>query len=193
MYLAILNAAYLPSNSIFPKKVMDKLKRIQPIFTQGTTQQQMLVEDRWGIGQAVLNHQYPSVSVLLVDIVGFTPLSARVEPRTMVSILNNIFSAFDDILDIHSMEKVRTIGYNIYFLTVNVVSYCEFSDAYLCVGNMTKPLPNHPEMAVLAGWHMLQYVKTLPAIADVKINLRIGISCGPVTGRIPFNNNEFCC
>ncbi len=30
----------------------------------------------------------------------------------MVSILNNIFSSFDDILDAHNMEKIRTIGYH---------------------------------------------------------------------------------
>jgi hypothetical protein len=49
---------------------MSKLKNAQPKFKQGLSMQQLKVIDQWGSGQAVLNHQYPSVSVLLVDIVG---------------------------------------------------------------------------------------------------------------------------
>ncbi|HBY80684.1 MAG TPA: adenylate/guanylate cyclase domain-containing protein, partial [Cyanobacteria bacterium UBA11148] len=44
------------------------------------------------------------------DIVGFTELAAQTSPIELVEILNEIFSEFDQLVDAHSLEKIKTIG-----------------------------------------------------------------------------------
>ncbi len=75
-----------------------------------------------------LSHAYPDVSVVLADIVGkydclsthcllvlivgtgFTAMSSTITPQELVTILNTIFSKFDDIMEDLHLEKIRTIG-----------------------------------------------------------------------------------
>jgi class 3 adenylate cyclase len=41
---------------------------------------------------------------------GFTKLSAKLPPQEMVTLLNEIFGAFDTLVEKHGLEKIRTIG-----------------------------------------------------------------------------------
>lgn len=41
--------------------------------------------------------RFDSVTALFADIVGFTPLSARIEPEQAVEMLNEVFSVFDQM------------------------------------------------------------------------------------------------
>jgi class 3 adenylate cyclase len=43
--------------------------------------------------------------------IGFTNLSSRISPHELVALLNDLFTIFDDIMDNHNLEKVRTVGY----------------------------------------------------------------------------------
>jgi len=67
-------------------------------------------------------------------------------------------------------------------MTYLFIFYCEFSDAYLCVGNMTMPLANHQMRALELGWEMIQYVQRFLVERGYDVNLRIGINCGPIFG-----------
>jgi len=42
---------------------------------------------------------YTEASILFADMVGFTPLSARLAPVEVVELLNEAFSFFDSLLD----------------------------------------------------------------------------------------------
>ncbi len=53
---------------------------------------------------------YTDASILFADMVGFTPLSAKLDPIEMVELLNEAFSFFDSLLDKYDVEKIRTIG-----------------------------------------------------------------------------------
>ncbi|HEY9299175.1 MAG TPA: adenylate/guanylate cyclase domain-containing protein, partial [Phormidium sp.] len=53
---------------------------------------------------------FSEVTVMFADIVGFTELSSRVSPTELVEILNEIFSEFDGLAEIHNLEKIKTIG-----------------------------------------------------------------------------------
>ena len=50
------------------------------------------------------------VTVMFSDIVGFTALSERTSPDTLVATLNECFSLFDTACLEHGVEKIKTIG-----------------------------------------------------------------------------------
>jgi hypothetical protein len=53
---------------------------------------------------------YSDVTVLFADLAGFTEFSSTVSPRTLVKVLNRIFSAFDEVAERCGVEKIKTIG-----------------------------------------------------------------------------------
>lgn len=61
-------------------------------------------------GQQNIADGFPEVTILLADLVGFTQLSSRKNPKELVALLNAIFSAFDRLTDRHGLEKIKTIG-----------------------------------------------------------------------------------
>ena len=55
----------------------------------------------------VIADKVPAVTILFADIVGFTPRAEKMEPEALVSFLNGIFSAFDDLTAKHGLEKIK--------------------------------------------------------------------------------------
>src|SRR4029079_13588860 len=58
----------------------------------------------------IIAERFDDASVLFADIVGFTPLSARLSPTELIESLNHVFSGFDELADHHKLEKIKTIG-----------------------------------------------------------------------------------
>ena len=50
-------------------------------------------------GETNIADSHPDVTVLVADLVGFTTLSAHIDPELVVQLLNEIFSAFDLLTD----------------------------------------------------------------------------------------------
>jgi len=46
---------------------------------------------------------------MFADLVNFTQLTESLSPAQMVSLLNKIFSSFDDISDKYGVEKIRRL------------------------------------------------------------------------------------
>ena len=53
---------------------------------------------------------YEFASVLFADVVGFTPMAAAMTPMRVVNLLNDVFHCFDDLVEKHDLEKIKTIG-----------------------------------------------------------------------------------
>ena len=70
-------------------------------------------------GQVITPEQYDSVTISFVDIVDFTNLCASSSPIQIIDLLNELFSAFDALIEQHDVYKVETIG-----------------DAYMCVSGL---------------------------------------------------------
>jgi response regulator RpfG family c-di-GMP phosphodiesterase len=79
----------------------------------------MPVAEQLKQGQQIIADSFAEVTVLFADIVDFTRLSADHTPIEVVSLLNQIFSAFDRLAQQHGVEKIKTIG-----------------DAYMAVGGL---------------------------------------------------------
>jgi class 3 adenylate cyclase len=67
------------------------------------------IADRVARGE-VVNDQHDNVAVLFVDLVGFTTMSAEMDPSDVVLLLENIFGVCDRVMNTHNMMKIKTIG-----------------------------------------------------------------------------------
>jgi adenylate cyclase len=105
--------------------------------------------------------RFDEVSVLFADIVGFTPLSATMEPEDLVERLNTVFTYFDSLAEHYGVEKIRTIG-----------------DTYMVASGI--PVPRHDHAHALAGMalDMLAYA------AQGSLSFRIGINSGPAVAGV---------
>ena len=110
---------------------------------------------------------YDDVSVLFLDFVGFTRMPVSREPKRLISELNEIFSTFDQIIEHHACERIKTIG-----------------DAYLAVANMPSPNPDHAIDITTAAIKMLRYLQRRNASHPVQWTCRIGIHTGSVVGSV---------
>ncbi|MEE8490850.1 MAG: adenylate/guanylate cyclase domain-containing protein [Acidimicrobiia bacterium] len=102
-----------------------------------------------------------SVSVLFADIVGFTPLSAEMEPEEMVDQLNEVFTYFDTLADKYGCEKIRTIG-----------------DAYMVASGVPTPRNDHAQALAAMALEMLDYS------SQGRFSFRLGINSGPVVAGV---------
>jgi len=110
---------------------------------------------------------YGEVTVLFADIVDFTPLSARLAAPELVRLLNQVFSAFDALADKYGLEKIKTIG-----------------DAYMVVGGLPDPHPAHAVAVADMALDMQQEIARFARGASEPLQLRIGISTGPVVAGV---------
>jgi class 3 adenylate cyclase len=123
---------------------------------------------RWGISPA---RSYESVTVMFTDFKGFTRISEQLSPQRLVSELDLCFRAFDDIIERHQIEKIKTIG-----------------DSYLCVSGMPKANPTHARDVVTAALEMQKYMNVLKQEkqkhSEPYFEMRIGVHTGPVVAGI---------
>ena len=67
------------------------------------------VAARLRAGEAVAD-SFSDLTVVFVDLVGFSALAKRLSPGHLVKLLNTFFSAADRCAERHGLEKVKTIG-----------------------------------------------------------------------------------
>ncbi len=87
---------------------------------------------------------YKLASVLFLDFVNFSDITRELSPKDLIHMLDSYFKAFDDIVEKHFIEKIKTIG-----------------DAYMCVGGLPLSNKSNPFNSVLAAFEMQNYVKTM--------------------------------
>jgi class 3 adenylate cyclase len=121
------------------------------------------IAERMKKGEVSIADQHPEVTVLLADLVGFTALTAHIDSNQIVSLLNEIFSAFDLLAEEHCLEKIKTIG-----------------DAYMVAGGLPEPRPDHAEAIAELALDMRTAVEDFNRQYDTSIQIRIGICTGPV-------------
>lgn len=111
--------------------------------------------------------QFESISVLFADLVGFTPLTARMPPVDVVNLLNEIFSHFDSLVERYGVEKIRTIG-----------------DSYMVAAGAPVPVPDHARRLARLALEMRDYLQSHEFAPDLHIEFRIGMNSGPAVGGV---------
>lgn len=105
--------------------------------------------------------RFESISVLFADLVGFTPLSASMDPKEMVDLLNYVFTHFDHLADRYGCEKIRTIG-----------------DGYMVAAGVPVSRVDHAQALAAMALEMLEHLKSGP------LSIRIGINTGPAVAGV---------
>lgn len=104
-----------------------------------------------------------TASILFADIAGFTPLSAELGVERVVDLLNDLHTGFDEIIERHGLEKIRTIG-----------------DGYMAAAGVPTPRADHAHALADAALEMLAFTHELSAMYEFPILLRVGINSGTI-------------
>jgi class 3 adenylate cyclase len=118
-------------------------------------------------GHTTIADSKSEVSILFADLVGFTPLAEALGPNTLVDLLNDVFSGFDDLADASGLEKIKTVG-----------------DAYMVAGGIPSPRPDHLGAVLEMAQRMGAVVASVGDRYGQTLQLRIGIDSGPVVAGV---------
>jgi adenylate cyclase len=110
---------------------------------------------------------YQNVAVLFSDIVGFTAYCDTHTPEEVVSNLQELVEAYEELALKHDLQKIKTAG-----------------DAFMAAGGLLKPLDNPVLNCVQCGLEMLSATRRLPVGWQVRIGIHLGpVMAGVVGGR----------
>ncbi|RPI66107.1 MAG: hypothetical protein EHM43_11865, partial [Ignavibacteriae bacterium] len=136
------------------------------------------VADRMVRGERVTDH-FDAVSVMFLDIVGFTRLSDKIQAEHVVDLLEAIFQVCDAVCAANGLTKIKTIG-----------------DSYLPVSGIPEPTADHADRMATAAVQLLQALNVLEVKMDPSkgslevfkeigdITVRIGLHCGPLVAGV---------
>jgi class 3 adenylate cyclase len=124
------------------------------------------ISDRLREHATTIADEYPAVSILFADIVGFTGLAARLSPAAVVELLGSLYTAFDDLAEERGLEKIKTVG-----------------DTYMAAGGLPLATPDHAARMVDLGLAMIAAAGQ-PADGLPAVRLRVGVHSGPAVGGV---------
>lgn len=109
--------------------------------------------------------KFDSASVLMLDFVDFTEMAVSQDPGAVIAELNDIFSAFDRIVELFDCERIKTIG-----------------DAYVAVSGLPHPNPDHAGALARVALRMKRFLEKRNASHPNTWRFRIGLAAGPLIG-----------
>ncbi|HEY6607848.1 MAG TPA: adenylate/guanylate cyclase domain-containing protein [Candidatus Limnocylindria bacterium] len=124
------------------------------------------ISERLREGPGTIADEYPAVSILFADIVGFTALAARLTPAEVIGLLGGLYTRFDDLAAERGLEKIKTVG-----------------DTYMAAGGLPEALPDHASRIVDLGLAMIA-AAARPDNGLQPVRLRIGVHSGPAVGGV---------
>ncbi|EEC05467.1 soluble guanylyl cyclase beta subunit, putative, partial [Ixodes scapularis] len=128
------------------------------------------VADQLRSGETSVNtcQYFDSVTILFSDVVSFTEICSRITPMEVVSMLNSMYSLFDELTEKHGVYKVETIG-----------------DAYMVVAGAPEPEPNHSEKVCDMALDMIKVIGDLKDPSTGKsLRIRVGVHSGAVVAGV---------
>jgi class 3 adenylate cyclase/CheY-like chemotaxis protein len=131
------------------------------------------IANRLKNGESHIVNSYDVVTVMFADLVGFTTLATQVPPKTLVRLLDQIFTAFDELADRHGLEKIKTIG-----------------DAYMAAAGIPFPHCDHAAATARMAMEMHKTIEKFKCQSRSELSMRIGICTGPVIAGI-IGHNKF--
>ncbi len=118
-------------------------------------------------GDREIADQISNVSVLFSDLHRFTKLTQTMSPQEVVSLLNELVTAFDEMTDKYGLEKIKTIG-----------------DGYMAVCGLSVPRLDNDKRTVDFALEMLSFVRRFNYEKGLHLDLEIGINSGDVVAGV---------
>lgn len=110
---------------------------------------------------------FEDVAILFADLVDFTTASTEMSAHDLVNLLNQVFSAFDQLAEKYNLEKIKTIG-----------------DAYMVAGGLPVPRPDHVDSVAQMALDMQPVIESFTRPDGQPFKLRIGINTGSVVAGV---------
>lgn len=111
---------------------------------------------------------YPNVTVLFTDIVGFTKMSDGMSAEEVVTMLNTMISKFDERAKNEGIEKIKTIG-----------------DAYMAATGLTEERENGGAAKMVRfAQGLIKDVEEFNRTSPAKIHIRLGINTGTLVAGV---------
>lgn len=110
---------------------------------------------------------FADVTVMFADIVGFTKVAEGLTPQQVFTMLNKIFSSFDELAEKYGMEKIKTIG-----------------DAYMVAGGLDNVHNDYSAAIADMALEMRDLLHRDFNVNQMHLELRIGIGTGPVVAGV---------
>jgi class 3 adenylate cyclase len=111
--------------------------------------------------------RFDEVSVMFVDAVGSTQQAARATPEAFTDALDDLFRRFDQLVEQHGLEKIKTIG-----------------DAYVAVAGAPIAMADHAQASVAMALDVLAEAGRARWPSGDPIVVRIGIATGPAVAGV---------
>jgi adenylate cyclase len=154
------------------KEQTEQLKgALQQLESERKTTEKLLLNilpksvcDELRLRGAVSPTYFEDVTIIFTDFVSFTSSTEKLTADELVALLNEYFSAFDNIVERYGLEKLKTVG-----------------DSYIFLSGIPDRTPSHPVDGLLASIEMLEFVKDKQKERPHPgWSMRIGIHTGAV-------------
>lgn len=110
---------------------------------------------------------HEAVTIMFADMVNFTQISADMTATSLISLLNEVFTRFDDLTEKYSIEKIKTIG-----------------DSYMVVSGAPETRADHAEAIAKMALDIQDILTEISASSGKDLKMRIGINSGPVASGV---------
>jgi adenylate cyclase len=125
------------------------------------------VAERLKNSNRIIADGFADVTVMFADIVNFTQVAANMSPSQVFTMLNRIFSAFDELAEQYGLEKIKTIG-----------------DAYMVAGGLNEDLPEYAAAIADMAVSMRDLLRRDFEVNSAHLEVRIGIGTGPIVAGV---------
>jgi len=132
------------------------------------------IAERLRGGETIIADRFEDMAVLFADVVGFTELSSRLTPNEVVTLLNEVFTRCDRLVERFRLEKIKTIG-----------------DAYMVVGGLhtvygfeQEAHATHAEDVAEMGLAIIEEVERLGRERGLPLQIRVGMNVGPAVAGV---------
>jgi class 3 adenylate cyclase len=170
--LALLAAVLLLGEAVRGRRALDAEHRL--LLAERERSERLLlnvlpapIAARLKQGEEVIADGFPEVTVLFADLVDFTRRSQETTPERVVRVLDDLFSALDQLAERHGLEKIKTVG-----------------DAYMAVGGLPEPRPDHAQAVAEMALEVREEVARHLDPGGEPLAVRIGIDTGPVVAGV---------
>ena len=125
------------------------------------------IAERLKGGETTIADRLDEVTIVFTDLVGFTPMAQDRPADEIVDLLDDVAAEFDQLVERHQMEKIRTAG-----------------DGYMAVAGAPEPRTDHASRAADLALDMVETIRGHTDFSGNSLQLRVGIDCGPVVAGV---------
>lgn len=110
---------------------------------------------------------YKNISIVFMDLVGFTAFAKEMPAADVVKILNEVFQSLDDLCTVHHLDKIKTMG-----------------DGYMAAAGVPEHDEKHAINIVNFALAARDVIIELDKNSEMKLGARLGIESGPVVAGV---------